>query len=60
MVAKKGSKPIFIASLVVLGGSMASISLVNTLEQLVMSRVVGGVALSGVVAAILAGVYDYL
>ena len=35
VVAKRGSKPVFVASLVVLGASMGAVSLVGSLEQLI-------------------------
>jgi len=55
-VARHGSKPIYIGSLLMLGCSVASVSLAGTLPQLVAARAVGGAALSGIVTSVMAGV----
>lgn len=56
VVARRGSKQILVGSLVLMGASMGAVALVHSLEQLVACRLAGGVALSGIVAANMAGV----
>jgi len=57
VVERYGSKPLLVGSTALLGAGIGAISVVHTLEQLIMCRCLTGVAVAGLLASIMSATF---